>query len=112
MPSYGGVRHQTLQFSKRRGTMRKTGFAILLVFTISTAARADEATAWNETAFRTALVASSTALNMTRFAALVQAAIFDAVNGIERRYTKIHVDPTGPSDASTSATAMQAAYSI
>jgi hypothetical protein len=92
--------------------MRKTGFAILLVFNISTVARANEVTAWNETCFRTALVASSPALNMTRFAALVHAAMFDAVNGIERRYTKIHVDPNGPSDASTSAAAMQAAYSI
>ena len=92
--------------------MRKTGFAILLVFTISTVARANEVTAWNETCFRAALVASSPALNMTRFVALVNVAMYDAVNGIERQYTKIHVDPNGPSDASTSAAAMQAAYSI
>ena len=92
--------------------MRKISFAILLVCTISNAALANEVTAWNETCFRTALVASSSPLNMTRFAALVHAAMFDAVNGIERRYTKIQVDPNGPSDASTSAAAMQAAYSI
>ena len=92
--------------------MAKAGFAVFLVFTISTAGRANEVTAWNETCFRSALVASSSALNMTRFGALVHAAMFDAVNGIERRYTQIHVDPDGPADASPSAAAMQAAYSI
>jgi hypothetical protein len=49
---------------------------------------------------------------MTRFAALVQVAVFDAVNGIENRYTPIHVAPAGPAGASSSAAAMQAAYSI
>ena len=86
--------------------MRKAGLAVFLVFAIGTAARADEVTAWNETLFRTAVVAASPALNMTRFAALVQAAVFDAVNGIERRYTPIHVDPAGPAGASSSAAAM------
>src|SRR5438132_1404823 len=89
--------------------MRKAGFAIFLVCAIGTTARADEVTAWNETLFRSALVASSSPLNMTRFAALVQAAVFDAVNGIERRYTPIHVDPAGPAGASSRAAAMQAA---
>jgi PAP2 superfamily len=92
--------------------MRKTGLAVFLIFAIGMTARADEVTAWNETLFRSAVVAGSSALNMTRFAALVQAAVFDAVNGIERRYTPIHVDPAGPAGASSSAAAMQAAYSI
>src|SRR5947208_15873174 len=92
--------------------MRKAAFAIFLVCAIGTTVRADEVTAWNETLFRSAVVAGSSALNMTRFAALVQVAVFDAVNGIERRYTPIHVDPAGPAGASSSAAAMQAAYSI
>jgi hypothetical protein len=57
-------------------------------------------------------VAGTSFLNMTRFAALVQVAVFDAVNGIEDRYTPIHVAPAGPAGASSSAAGMQAAYSI
>jgi hypothetical protein len=49
---------------------------------------------------------------MTWLAALVQVAVFDAVNGIEGRYTPIHVAPAGSAGASSSAAAMQAAYSI
>src|SRR5437016_3134846 len=96
----------------REAPMRKLSVAIFLVFAITIAARADEVTSWNETLFRSAVVANSSALNMTRFAALVQAAVFDAVNGIERRYTPIHVNPAAPAGASSSAAAMQAAYSI
>src|SRR6185436_420160 len=40
----------------------------------------------------------------------VQAAVFDAVNGIARRYTPIHVAPAGPAGASREAAAVQAAY--
>jgi hypothetical protein len=43
-------------------------------------------------------------------AAIVQAAVFDAVNGIERRYAPIHVPPAGPAGASREAAAAQAAY--
>jgi hypothetical protein len=46
----------------------------------------------------------------TRVAAVVQAAVFDAVNGIARRYTPIHVAPAGPAGASQDAAAVQAAY--
>ncbi len=46
----------------------------------------------------------------TRVAAIVQAAVFDAVNGIARRYTPIHVAPAGPAGASRDAAAVQAAY--
>src|SRR5262249_25965144 len=92
--------------------MRKAGLAVFVVFAIGTTARADEVAAWNETLFRSAVVAGSSPPNMTRFAALVQAAVFDAVKGIERRYTPIHVDPAAQAGASSSAAAMQGAYSI
>jgi PAP2 superfamily protein len=73
-------------------------------------ARADEVTDWNQTLFRSAVVAGTSALNTTRVAALVQAAVFDAVNGIDRRYTPIHVAPNAPAGASRRAAAVQAAY--
>jgi PAP2 superfamily protein len=88
------------------------GIGVLMIIVAATSARADDVTDWNEALFRAALVASSSNLNMTRFAALVQAAVFDAVNGIDRRYTPIHVDPAGPAGASRRAAAVYAAYNI
>src|SRR5215813_5640071 len=95
-----------------RPMRRAAAFAVFFIFAIGTAARADEVTTWNEILFRSAIVAGTSSLNMTRFAALVQVAVFDAVNGIEGRYTPIHVAPAAPAGASSSAAAMQAAYSI
>ena len=40
----------------------------------------------------------------------MQASVFDAVNGIERRYTPYHVDPAAPPGASRDAAAASAAY--
>jgi hypothetical protein len=92
--------------------MLQCGVGALLVVVGASSARANDVTDWNEALFRSALVASSTPLNMTRFTALVQAAVFDAVNGIDRRYAPIHVDPAGPAGASRRAAAVYAAYDI
>jgi hypothetical protein len=73
-------------------------------------ARADEVTDWNQTLFRSIVIAGSSPLNASRIGALVQAAVFDAVNGIDRRYTPIHVAPNAPAGASRRAAAVQAAY--
>jgi hypothetical protein len=72
--------------------------------------RADEITNWNQMLFRVALVGGTTPLVITRVAAIVQTAVFDAVNGIDRRYAPIHVPPAGPAGASRDAAAVQAAY--
>jgi PAP2 superfamily protein len=74
------------------------------------AARADDVTDWNQTMLRAGLVAGTSPPNMTRVAAMVQAAVFDAVNGIDRRYSHIMVEPAAPSGASRRAAAVQAAY--
>ena len=92
--------------------MLQCGCGVLMVIVATTSARADDVTDWNDMLFRAALVANSSPLNMSRFAALVEAAVFDAVNGIDRRYTPIHVDPAGPSGASRRAAAVYAAYDI
>ena len=73
-------------------------------------ARADEVSNWNETLFRAALIGGSSPLIVTRVAAIVQTAVFDAVNGIARRYTPIRVPPAAASGASRDAAAAQAAY--
>jgi hypothetical protein len=88
------------------------GIGVVLVIVASTSARADDVTDWNQALFRAAIVAGSSNLNMTRFGALVQASVFDAVNGIDRRYTPVHVAPAGPAGASRRAAAVYAAYDI
>ena len=92
--------------------MLQCGIGVLMVIVSTTSARADDVTDWNEMLFRAALVAGSPSLNVGRFAAIVQAAVFDAVNGIDRRYTPIHVDPAGPAGASRRAAAVYAAYDV
>src|SRR5437868_1423653 len=71
----------------------------------------DEATDWNRIMLDalTGPPAVSPPL-AARPAAIVAASVFDAVNGIERRYTPIHVPPAAAPGASQRAAAVQAAY--
>jgi hypothetical protein len=91
----------------------KLGFLLAaLASLITTTVRADEVTEWNQIMFKAALLAMppTSPLVMTRNAAIVQASVFDAVNGIERRYSPIHVDAVAPRGASRRAAVVQAAY--
>jgi PAP2 superfamily protein len=65
---------------------------------------------WNHTMLATLAAANVPAPPAVRYAAIVQAAVFDAVNGIDRRYTPIHVAPAAPRGASRQAAAVAAAY--
>jgi len=72
---------------------------------------ADEITVWNQAMILATLTAPVTAAPLTlRVAAIVQASVFDAVNGIDRRYTPIYVPPAAPTGTSQRAAAVQAAY--
>jgi hypothetical protein len=65
---------------------------------------------WNQI-FIDALIATSTANSSSqRLGAIVHTAIFDAYNGIERRYTPIVVNGTAPRGASRRAAVIAAAY--
>ena len=71
----------------------------------------DEVTDWNRIMLNTLVTPPAVAAPLApRPAAIVAAAVFDAVNGIERRYTPIHVPPAAPAGASQRAAAVQAAY--
>jgi hypothetical protein len=71
---------------------------------------ADEVTDWNQV-LTSALTATNTSpQNSGRIAAITQAAVFDAVNGIDRRYTPYFVTDAAPHGASRRAAAVQAAY--
>jgi hypothetical protein len=73
--------------------------------------RADEVTEWNQIMVDTIrATAGMGGINAARPAATVQAAVFDALNGVERRYGWIHVQPAAPSGASRRAAVVQAAY--
>src|SRR5215472_4463345 len=65
---------------------------------------------WNQTMLTAFAAANVPAPPANRLGAVVQSAVFDAVNGIERRYTPIHVSPAAPEDASVKAAAAAAAH--
>ena len=65
---------------------------------------------WNQI-FIDTLIATSTANSSSqRLGAIVHTAIFDAYNGIDRRYTPIFVHRTAPNGASRRAAVVAAAY--
>jgi hypothetical protein len=68
---------------------------------------------WNQI-FNDTVLATTPAANSlvtSRSAALMAAAVFDAVNGIERRYVPLHVTELAPGRALADAAAVQASYS-
>ena len=73
-------------------------------------AKADTVTDWNGTLIAGLEAAKLPPQTSARTGAIVQASVFDAVNGIERRYTPYHVDPAAPPGASRDAAAASAAY--
>jgi hypothetical protein len=67
---------------------------------------------WNQI-FIDTLIATNTANSSSqRLGAIVHTAIFDAYNGIERRYTPIFVDGRAPAGASRRAAVIEAAYRV
>jgi hypothetical protein len=90
--------------------MRKVFWIFILAVVPFVSAAADEVTDWNAIMFQRALAGGTTPLVMNRNAAIVQSSVFDALNGIERRYTPIHVQPAAPRGASRRAAVVQAAY--
>lgn len=92
-------------------------FSILMTMTAAVSAlpitcRADEATDWNRNMLHAALVAKTSPMVTSRVGAMVQTAVFDAVNGIHRLYEPIYVTAPAPHGASPRAAAVQAAYGI
>jgi PAP2 superfamily len=72
---------------------------------------ADEITDWNQVMLLATLTVPVTPAPVTtRVTAIVQAAVFDAVNGIDRHYSPIFVPPAAAPGTSKRAAAVQAAY--
>ena len=65
---------------------------------------------WNQVFVDTLIVTGTPNSSSQRLGAIVHTAIFDAFNGIERRYTPIFVHDTAPRGASRRAAVIAAAY--
>jgi len=92
-------------------TLIAVGLA-LAAFTATPAARADMVTDWNANTEQAILTAAQGPPVQGRFLAIVHAAIYDAVNGLEHKYTPYFVTERGPRGASPDAAAAQAAYTV
>jgi hypothetical protein len=82
----------------------------VLTFALPVAVRADEVLDWNAIMMRAVRTAGIPPPVNIRLMAIVHVAMFDALNGIERRYTPIYVDQDAPPGASRRAAVVQAAY--
>ena len=85
---------------------------VILSLAAPHAASADVVTDWNQVALNTIRSANASSVATLRALAITQAAVFDAVNGIERRYTPYHVTASAPRGTSRRAAAIQAAYAV
>jgi len=81
-----------------------------LSITLPCVASADEVLDWNGVVLRAIRVAAAPGPVQGRLAAIVHVSMFDAFNGIERRFTPIHVEAEAPKGASQRAAVVQAAY--
>ena len=87
--------------------------ALLAVLPVPAAAAVpDPVLEWIGIMNTTVLAGGTNPLATTRVVALVSGAVFDAVNGINPRYTPLHVPPLAPASASQRAAAVQAAYAM
>jgi hypothetical protein len=75
-------------------------------------ARADEVTDWTRMMLRAALVVSNSPTVVTRSAAMLQVAMFDAINGVDPKYTHFFVEPAAKAGASKRAAAAYAAHTV
>ena len=70
----------------------------------------DQVLEWNQIFIDTLIATNTPNSSSQRLGAIVHTAIFDAYNGIERRYTPIFVDDEAPAGASRRAAVIAAAY--
>ena len=65
---------------------------------------------WNQIFINTLIATNTPNSSSQRLGAIVQTAVFDAYNGIDRHYTAIFVEPRGPRNASRRAAVIAAAH--
>lgn len=83
----------------------------VLVLMMASVLHADDVvTHWNKVMLATIAAGGTSPLVTSRTAAIVQAAVFDSVNGIQRKYTPIHANIPKPNGASVPAAVIESAY--
>jgi hypothetical protein len=93
--------------------IRGFGLCMLMVgLLFSTIARADAVLDWNKIAVDTAAANKLSPFAQARFAAIVQVAVFEAVNAVTGEYQPYLGTITAPLGASAEAAAIQAAYRV
>jgi hypothetical protein len=85
--------------------------SVLMVGGLFGAARADVVLDWNAIAVNTAVANKQNPFAQARYAAIVQLAVFEAVNSITHEYQP-YLGLTAPRDASAEAAAVEAAYQV
>ena len=78
----------------------------------SAAARADAVLDWNAIAVNTAVANKQNPFAQARYAAIVQLAVFEAVNSITHKYQPYLGTIASPADSSPDAAAIEAAYQV
>ena len=91
---------------------RRSLLLLALPLALASAVRGDEVTDWHEHMLVALAKGGGNSQVRSRNAAMVSAAVFDAVNGIERKYEPILVPAVAPRGASKRAAAVQAAYAV
>jgi hypothetical protein len=101
---------QTGLWALAAGRMGAVG--LLALISLPGPVRADVVTDWNLTTLQAAAAAAGVNLRQQRVAAMVHAAMHDAVNSVAPQYEAyaVHVSPSG--EASIEAAAVQAAYGV
>src|SRR5205809_717173 len=94
---------------KRLGTLF-TVFTLVGMAVVT--ARADEVTDWEHLFLNANVAAGAAPYVASRYAAILHAAVFDAVNGVDPKYAPVHVQPAAPPGASVRAAAIMAAYTV
>jgi hypothetical protein len=89
---------------------------ILVVCLLTTAfvplAAANEVLKWNETALKAVAAGGQNPVQVTRTIAMVQGAVHDALNAINRRYAAYYFEEPGTSGASPDAAVATAAHTV
>ena len=92
---------------------RRIGIVVLslgLAIALPAAGAADEVLDWNGVLQRAIAAGATPGPLQGRVAAIVHVSMFDALNGVERRFTPVHFDGEAPRGASVRAAVAQAAY--
>ena len=87
-------------------------FALLFTAASAPAAAANEVVRWNETTMKVILAHGQNSIVSTRTLAMVQAAVHDAVNAVDRRYDAYYFEGPGDAAASPDAAAAAAAQTV